>query len=232
MSGGARPAPSLRADARAAAETALGHAFADATLLDRALIHSSSAESAAGFERLEFLGDRVLGLRLAERLYADAPDERESKLAIRIAELGRKETLAEIARAQGLDALLRRDHGAPSDGVLADCVEAAIAALFLDGGYAAAAAFIDRAWAARLADDAPPEKDPKSALQEWALGRGKPLPAYAILHEDGPAHARLFVAEVRVESEIGPISAYGEGPAKRAAERAAAAALLAQLGAA
>ncbi|MEM6491012.1 MAG: ribonuclease III domain-containing protein, partial [Pseudomonadota bacterium] len=210
----------------------LGHVFADPALLDRALIPSSSADGAAAFERLEFLGDRVLGLRLAERLFADAPQERESELAVRIAELGRKETLAEVARARGLDALLRRDHGAPSDGVLADCVEAVIAALFLDGGYAVAAAFIDAAWAARLAEDGPPAKDPKSTLQEWALARGKPLPAYAILHEDGPAHARLFVAEVRVESEIGPLSAYGEGPAKRAAERAAADALLKQLGAA
>lgn len=231
MSRRRRRAEPLDAETRAAAEAALGHHFTAPFWLDRALIHSSMSADSGDFERLEFLGDRVLGLRLAERLFDGAPDERESDLALRIAALARKETLADVARETGLGALLRDDAGDPGDGVLADMVEAVIAALHRDGGFAAAAAFIDRAWETRLTAGGPPPKDAKTQLQEWALARGKPLPVYRIIHEEGPSHARLFAAQVSIEAEIGPISAFGEGGAKRAAERAAAEALLKTLGA-
>lgn len=224
-------APGLDALARA-----LGHDFANPALLAEAATHSSLAGAdragvrhAADYERLEFLGDRVLGLVTAEWLLERYPDEREGMLAKRHVAQVRRETLAAVARAIGLGRYLRLAPGEDSAGgrdndtILADACEAVIGALFLDGGLEAARRFIRARWSDSIAAAAGPPPEPKTALQEWAQGRGLPLPAYALIDRDGPDHAPRFVVRVAV---AGRGQAEGEGGSKRIAERAAAAALL------
>ena len=236
MNGGARVAEDL-ADA-------LGHRFADPDLLIEALTHASavlrpyarrrSAAAGAGraYERLEFLGDRVLGLVVAELLWRRFPDEAEGALTRRHTQLVRRETLAGVARATDLGrhiVLSSGEAGARTrevPGILADVCEAVIAALYLDGGLAAAARFIERLWMPHLAADAPPPRDPKTALQEWAQGGGHGLPSYETIAIAGPAHQRLFTVRASVEG-VTPETATGSS--KRAAEIAAAAALLGRI---
>ena len=215
----------------------LGHDFHDAELLRRALTHASATRGSGGemisYERLEFLGDRVLGLIIAKLLFQRFPGEPEGDLARRLAALVRKETLAEVAGALDLGDCIdfgpgeQEGGGAENPSVLADACEAVIGALYLDGGMSAAERFVLPYWTPYLeAEDGPPQ-DPKTALQEWAQGRALPLPAYREIAREGPPHEPLFTVEVRVEG-LSPATA--QGRSKRSAEQAAAECLLAQLG--
>ncbi len=216
----------------------LGHRFAEPALLTQAFTHSSAFGAAAtrrrgsSYERLEFLGDRVLGLVVAEMLYDAFPEESEGALARRLAELARKETIARVAQSLGLGRHLVISRGEEEGGgrtnpsLLADACEAVVGALYLDGGLAPAKAFIVRHWRPLLAEDIRPPKDAKTALQEWAQGSGLPLPAYRITASEGPPHDPVFAVEVAVEGRA-PVT--GSGRSRRAAEQAAAAALLAEV---
>jgi ribonuclease III len=214
----------------------LGHAFTREELLTEALTHPSAIARRGGkrrhYERLEFLGDRVLGLVVADLLWRRFADEAEGELTRRHAHLVRREALAEVARTLGLGRYLIVSPSEDAAGVrdnprvLADVCEAVIAALFLDGGLEVATRFVARWWEARMAALGAPPRDPKTALQEWAQARGLPLPAYRTVPGEGPAHRRLFSVTVRVEG-LPPATA--TGATKRAAETAAAAAMLAAL---
>jgi ribonuclease III len=230
--------------AQALAET-LGHSFAEPELLREALTHPSAMAAAGGrsrrasavhrprgYERLEFLGDRVLGLVIAELLYEAFPQEDEGALAKRLAALARRDTLARVATAAGLDEHLMLSRAEAEAGgrrnptLLADACEAVIGALYLDGGLAVAERFIHRHWQPLMEAEARPPQDAKTALQEWAQAAGLPLPVYETVRTEGPPHEPMFAIAVRVEGHP-PITATGRS--KRAAEQAAAAALLAQL---
>jgi ribonuclease-3 len=221
------------ADARASLAEALGHDFARPELLAEALTHPSARRGARrGYERLEFLGDRVLGLIIAERLWRGFPEEDEGALTRRHTGLVRRETLTEVARKIGLGqhillALGEQATGRANPSVLADVCEAVIAALYLDGGLVAAQRFVERWWEPRLAKLGAPPHDPKTALQEWAQARGRALPVYRTVAAEGPAHRRTFTVTVTVDG-LAPATA--SGSSKRAAETAAAAAALAGLG--
>ena len=214
----------------------LGHRFAHPQLLVQALTHPSAATHRGpiddSYERLEFLGDRVLGLVVADLLLARFPAEHEGALAVRLAELVRRETLAEVAGELGLDRHLRLAKGAETAGerrnpaLLANACEAVLGALYLDGGLDAARALIESFWTARLEAAPKPPQDAKTALQEWAQRRALALPRYREVRREGPAHEPLFIVEVGVE---GHAPALGEGRSKRLAEQAAAKRLLALL---
>jgi ribonuclease-3 len=209
------------------AAQALGHAFGDPRLLDRALTHSSVGKP--DYERLEFLGDRVLGFIIASWLYADLADEAEGKLSRRFAELVSRETCAAVARDIGvtphivLGAQARGDRAHQSENVLGDVVEAMIGALYLDAGMAAAERFVRRGWAPYMSLDAHAPKHPKSALQEWANARGLRSPEYLVVDRSGPQHAPVFRVRVTVRGQE-PVEA--EGTNKQEAETAAAQAML------
>jgi ribonuclease-3 len=211
-------------------ERTLGHRPRDPDLFVRALTHSSRGED--HYERLEFLGDRVLGLTVATWLFELFPDEPEGKLSRRLNTLVSGETCAEIARELGLGGQVRlgkqaRDDGAAdSDNVLGDLVEALIGALYLEAGLETAAAFIRRAWADRVSTHDKAPKHPKSALQEWAAAKDKRPPSYQLTGRSGPHHAPRFVVEVAI---AGVGSASAEGLSKQEAETAAAKALLEKL---
>lgn len=206
---------------------ALGHRFRDPRLLDRALTHSSAGKP--DYERIEFLGDRVLGFVIAGWLYADLADEAEGKLSRRFAELVSRETCAAVARDIGvtphivLGAQARGDRAHQSENVLGDVCEALIGALYLDAGIEAADAFVRRAWAPHMALDARAPKHPKSALQEWANGRGLRSPEYEVVDRSGPQHAPVFRVRVTVRGHE-PVEA--DGTNKQEAETAAAQAML------
>jgi ribonuclease-3 len=208
---------------------ALGHRFARSELLDQALTHPSAAGNAP-YERLEFLGDRVLGLVVANMLYRAFPKEPEGALARRYTALVRKEALARIAETIDLGACMRvgeaEQTGLGRRNLLADACEAVIAALFLDGGYGAAERFVERWWQPLLAEQVEPPMDVKTALQEWAQARALPLPAYRLIGREGPAHDPLFDVEVSLPNWP---PAQGRGRSRRAAEAAAAESLLARL---
>ena len=211
----------------------LGHAFARPRLLTEALTHLSATEHrSTAYERLEFLGDRVLGLIVAETLLERFPEEREGDIAKRHVGLVRREALAQVARAIRLGeclALSRSEAdagGRDNDALLADAMEAVIAALYLDGGLEAARRFVLREWEAMMtASDRPPQ-DAKTGLQEWAQGRGLPLPSYRETAREGAAHQPVFTVEVAV---AGHKPAAGTGTSKRMAEQEAAQALLDRL---
>jgi len=214
-------------------EGRLGHGFARPELLVRALTHSSLATPARpSNERLEFLGDRVLGLAMAETLLEADPAAAEGRLAPRLNALVRLETCAAVARDLGLGEVLRLGRsematgGRRKEALLGDAMEAVIAAVFLDAGYGAARALVQRLWAGRLAEVAEDARDPKSALQEWAQARGLPPPDYAEAGREGPDHRPRFTVAVRL---AGGETAQAEGATKRQAEQAAAAALLARM---
>jgi len=240
---GATPEPGTAGDDLA---QTTGHVFASPELLEEALTHPSAlaqppsrgrrrhgTPSAQGYERLEFLGDRVLGLVVADLLWRRYPTEPEGDLTRRHAQLVRREALARVAAEIGLGRhviLARSDAAAGtarSPRVLADVCEAVIAAIYLDGGYAAAFAAIERLWAKLIAEiDVPPE-DPKTSLQAWAERRGLGLPIYRVVAISGPDHARRFTVAARVAPSQEEAS--GTASSKRAAEAAAAAALLERL---
>lgn len=213
----------------AALEERLGHRFAGLALLERALTHSSASAQASN-ERLEFLGDRVLGLVIAEKLHHLYPRDTEGMLALKFNALVRKEACAAAAELAGLpEALILASSEAKSGGrkkavILAGACEAVIAALYLDGGMEAARQFIERYWADAFASLNSDMRDPKTALQEWAQsGPLKSTPSYRLLRREGPDHAPRFVVEV---SAAGQEPATGEGRSKREAEQAAARAML------
>ena len=208
----------------------IGHRFADEALLRRAITHPSAlSETEPSYERLEFLGDRVLGLVIADRLMQRYPEEAEGDLSRRHTALVRSETLAGVAADIGLGDYLIMARGEDEAGgrqnpaLLADACEAVIAALYRDGGLPAAAQFIDAHWLSRMEADIEPPLDAKTALQEWAQARGRPVPCYRVLDSKGPDHSPTFTVEARGD---GLPPAKGSGPSKRAAEQAAAAMLL------
>ena len=211
-------------------ESVTGRRPDDLSLFERALTHASHGGD--HYERLEFLGDRVLGLAMAAWLYEIFPDEPEGKLSRRLNMLVARETCADVARELEIGPWMRlgkqaRDDGAlDSDNVLGDVVEALIGALYLDAGMEAAADFVRSAWSERvsIADKAP--KHPKSALQEWAAAHDRRPPAYSLTGRSGPSHAPKFVVEVEIK---GLGSASAEGLSKQEAETEAAAKLLEQL---
>ena len=213
---------------------ALDHCFADPALLREALTHPSTdlqdrGDARFGYERLEFLGDRVLGLVIAEWLLERFPDEPEGSLARRHTALVRRETLAQVAREIGLGGHLILSPGEDESGgreneaILADACEAVIAALYLDGGSEPARAFIRAAFAEAIDRHQRPPQDAKTALQEWAQARGLPLPDYEEVSRSGPDHRPLF--EIRVSID-GHAPATASGTSKRVAERQAASLLL------
>jgi ribonuclease-3 len=215
------------------AEILLGHHFAQPKLLTEALTHRSAAgaKGLGSNERLEFIGDRVLGLIVAEWLIERFPAEQEGALGPRLAALVSRPALAAIAEANGLAAMLAVAPGEAKRGVrerstvLADALEALIGAVYLDGGLPVARDFVRRVMGDVLDQQFTPPKDAKTALQEWALKRGLALPAYEVVEQSGPSHAPRFVIRVTV----GETAATGEAGAKRAAEQAAARALLEML---
>lgn len=211
----------------AALEARIGYRFRDSGLLAEALTHASLAGEAAHNERLEFLGDRVLGLLAAEALLQAFPDVAEGELAPRLNALVRKEACAVVARALGLGPHIRAGGIVPGTAVLADACEALIAALYLDGGLEAARALFTREWGGMFAALAVAPTDAKSALQEWTQERALGLPVYTLVAQEGPHHEPRFTVEVNVRS-LEP--ALGEGASKRAAEQAAAEAILVREG--
>jgi ribonuclease III len=229
---------SPRAAARATLEQHLGHRFRDPAVLDQALTHVSALSGEAArlnsYQRLEFLGDRVLGLIVADMLYEAFPDVPEGELSRRLAELVRAETCAEVAEAMRAGEAIRLGAGEAASGgrrkraLLADVCEAVVAAVYLDGGYPAARALVERYWRERMMNPRRPLRDAKTKLQEWAQGRGLPIPVYRETARSGPDHHPLFRVDVLVE---GLSAAGAEGRPKRAAEQAAAEAMLRREGA-
>jgi len=213
----------------------LGYQFADPNLLRLALTHPSAQSAASGgdYQRLEFLGDRVLGLVVAESLYRTLPHDSEGALARRYNELVHRDTCASIARALDLGPhVIMSDAEAASGGarksaILADVCESVIGAVFLDGGYDAGRGLIHRLWGKWLSDPGPVPIDPKTALQEWAQGMKRPLPVYNEVARSGPDHAPQFTIEARVD---GYEPARGTGASKRAAQEAAATKILVREG--
>lgn len=209
------------------------HHFEDQNLLRCALTHASAVEVSERigdtYERLEFLGDRVLGLVIAELLLVEFPNEAEGKLARRLNALVRRETCAEIAAALNLGAAMTlgeaedRSGGRTKETILADMCEALIAALYLDGGFAVSERFIHTYWKPRLTETTTVKRDPKTALQEWSQQAGRDLPEYHLVERTGPDHAPEFTIEVRID---GLRAARGVGSSKRTAEQEAAETLL------
>ncbi|MBB5693501.1 ribonuclease-3 [Roseomonas pecuniae] len=213
----------------------LGHGFRDPALLEQALTHRSAADPKRrqldSNERLEFLGDRVLALCMAEWLSERFPEEREGELGKRLAVLVAADTLAKVGDAIGLPAALRIPPAEGRTGlrqranVVADATEALIGALYLDAGLEAARAFIRREWTVAMEADATPPMSAKSRLQEYLLGRGQGLPEYVLVSAEGPSHAPLFTVSARACGK----AAEASGESKRAAEQLAAEALLTEL---
>lgn len=213
----------------------LGHAFERPDLLIRALTHSSlSSSTRPDNQRLEFLGDRVLGLVMAEAVLEQDKTASEGQLAPRFNALVRKETCAEVAREIDLGAVLKlgksemKTGGRRKNALLGDAMEAVIAAVYRDGGYEAARAVILRLWGDRVATVDADARDAKTTLQEWAQARRMAPPAYVEIARAGPDHAPVFTVEVRMASGG---TAQAEASSKRQAEQAAAKAMLARLGA-
>ncbi len=214
-------------------EAAMGHVFKDRLLLARALTHVSAVASDAArsetYQRLEFLGDRMLGLAISDMLCAAFPQAAEGELSRRLADLVRKESCAEVAVEWGVGPHLKLGDGEAQTGgrkkvaILGDVCEALIAAVFLDAGFDKAREIVAKAWTARMHAPRRPLRDPKTALQEWAQGRGKPTPVYREISRTGPAHAPVFVIAVEVE-DLSPVEA--TGASKRIAEQSAAQAFL------
>jgi len=194
-----------------------------ARLLSHALTHSSMGGK--DNERLEFLGDRVLGLVIAEYLYHKRPQEEEGHMAKRFARLVSKDILAEVAIKIGLDDIViiskseENTGGRTNSTILADCCEAVIAALYIEFGWNTARHFIMNHWKDYLMIDQPPPRDPKTILQEWAQAKGLALPQYQILSQSGPSHQPLFEVAVHIP---GYQMGRGSGSSKKLAERQAA----------
>jgi ribonuclease-3 len=213
-------------------EHALSIKFNDRKLIEQALTHPSFSKAGADYERMEFLGDHVLGLVIAEILYKKFPDENEGQLTKRLAGLICGETLVRIAKDINLgDHLKMAQSEAASGGrenrsTLENAMEAIIAAIYLDQGLEPAREFITRAWADIVESMQLPPKDAKSSLQEWAQGRALPLPEYEVTTTTGPSHAPVFEVTVKVQ---GLEAKTGKGSSKRIAEQEAAKEMLEQI---
>jgi ribonuclease-3 len=210
----------------------LGFAFKDRALVELALTHASARPSLKpneDNERLEFLGDRVLGLAIAELLTQTFPESSEGDLARRYNQLVRAETCAEIAKEWELGQLILMSGGEAESGgrgkktILANACEAVLGAIFIEGGYQAARDVVFRFWATELASLDLALPDAKSILQEWAQGRRLSLPRYVEIAREGPDHKPRFTSEVQID---GVAPERGHGANKRAAEQAAALAML------
>jgi ribonuclease-3 len=232
----ATAAPALTKEQREACEDAIGYRFKDGTLLDRAMTHRSAAQGKTAElsnERLEFLGDRVLGLIMVETLLERFPNTREGDLAPRLNSLVSRETCAHIGADLGLGRFLLVDRAERSAGghekpsLLSNAAEAVIGAIYIDGGLEKARKFVLKRWTTMLKASQDKPRDPKSALKEWAQGEGLPAPTYRHDARSGPDHAPVFTATVHVD---GHKPAEGLGPSKQDAERSAARAMLAQIG--
>ncbi len=214
----------------AALEQRIGYAFKDGNLLREALTHGSvdAGKRKRDYDRLEFLGDRVLGLVVAERLFAEHQNEQEGELAPRYNALVNMHACARAARAADLGAALilspseEASGGRDKEAILGDVCESVIAALYLDGGYDVAKAFISRFWGDAFDDVKHAPRDAKTLLQEWAAARKKGM-SYAVIDQTGPEHSPHFIIEARVAG-FEPVR--GEGGSKREAQRLAAAAFL------
>jgi ribonuclease-3 len=221
---------------RAALEERIGHKFADKELIERAITHISALSGgnrANSYQRLEFLGDHVLGLVISDMLYKAFPRANEGELSRRLSDLVRKETCAEVARAMDIGPALKLGNSESHAGgrlratILADVCEALIGAVFLDGGFASAETLIGRFWRERMLKPLRPLRDPKTILQEWAQARGLPTPAYRELARTGPHHDPEFRVAVVLPDRP---PAEGLGSSKRAAEQNAAASMLTRVG--
>jgi ribonuclease III len=217
----------------AAIEARIGHKFADPNLLMTAITHVSALKASRkrgdSYQRLEFLGDHVLGLIVSDMLYRAFPDADEGELSKRLAELVRKESCAEVAKLLGLlEDIKLGAVGATTDArlrksVLGDICEAVIGAIYLDGGYKVAAEFVARNWTERMQKPRRPLRDPKTVLQEWAQGKGLPTPVYREVERTGPHHDPQFRVAVDLP---GLAPAEGVGGSKRAAEKVAASVMI------
>lgn len=214
-------------------QTRLGHEFSDPALLLRAVTHSSmSSPTRDDNQRLEFLGDRVLGLVMAEALLEHDRGASEGQLAPRFNALVRKETCAEVAREIDIGAVLKLGRSEMLSGgrrkmaLLGDAMEAVIAAVYRDAGFEAAKALVLRLWGRRITSVKEDARDAKSALQEWAQARGLQPPDYLETARSGPDHAPRFTIEARLSSGEAETATAGS---KRQAEQAAAKALLARV---
>jgi ribonuclease-3 len=221
-----------RAEATTALEAAVGYEFKDRDLLERALTHISAlggGSRTSSYQRLEFLGDHVLGLIISDMLFRAFPKADEGELSRRLADLVRRESCAEVARSISLGEALRLGTSEAGSGgrtrtaILADVCEALVGAVFLDGGYPKAEALVEKLWGERLRAPVKPLRDPKTILQEWAQARGLPTPSYVEVERTGPHHNPLFKIEVSLPNRA---PAEGKGRSKRAAEQAAADAML------
>jgi ribonuclease-3 len=224
-----------KANELSALEERLGYRFKDVALLEQALTHKSfvTGRKHASNQRLEFLGDRVLGLAVAEMLYGSFPGNLEGELSQRHTALVRNETCVEVALLLDLGSHLRLGAGEKNAGgernhsILGDACEAVMGAIFLDGGYEPAKNMIERYWRPLMTASAQAPRDAKALLQEWALGRGLPVPNYREVERTGPDHKPSF----RVSLELpGILPVEGVGASKREAEKAAAAMMLAREG--
>ncbi|MER2607044.1 MAG: ribonuclease III [Siculibacillus sp.] len=216
-------------------EARIGHVFADRALLVRALTHTSAVTAPGdSYQRLEFLGDRVLALTVAGMVYRAFPSADEGELARRLNALVKRETCADVALALGLGGVVRLGSGEAQSGgrtkaaILGDIAEAVIAAIYLDAGFAPASAFVERLWTERMMSARGPLRDAKTTLQEWLQGKGLPAPVYRLVSRSGPDHDPLFTIAVDI---AGPVAGEeGSGRSKREAEQIAAARVLVREG--
>ena len=219
--------------ATSAIEERIGHKFVDANLLVTAMTHVSalkpSRKRGESYQRLEFLGDHVLGLIVSDMLYRSFPNADEGEMSKRLADLVRKESCADVAKSLGLaDDIKLGAVGAGAGArlrksVLGDICEAVIGAVYLDGGYQAAFEFVERNWTERMKKPRQPLRDPKTVLQEWAQGKGLPTPVYREVERTGPHHDPQFRVAVDLP---GLAPAEGVGGSKRAAEKVAASVMI------
>lgn len=208
-------------------EKSSGYNFRDRALLQSALLHPShkqAKKNKTDFERLEFLGDSVLGVLVAELLFEMFPDEREGDLAKRKSSLVSRDVLAKVAEKIGIDDELKFSTrtGASTKvqaSMLENACEALIGAMFLDGGIEPARTFVHKIWTPLAKKSAAPPKDPKTTLQEWAQGRGMPLPEYIELGRTGSDHSPLFAIEVRVPG-FAPVRGTGHNKKSASADAA------------
>jgi ribonuclease-3 len=227
------PAKSAANAATLAIEERIGHKFADTNLLVTAMTHVSalkpSRKRGESYQRLEFLGDHVLGLIVSDMLYRSFPNADEGEMSKRLADLVRKESCADVAKSLGLaDDIKLGAVGAGAGArlrksVLGDICEAVIGAVYLDGGYQAASEFVERNWTERMKKPRQPLRDPKTVLQEWAQGKGLPTPVYREVERTGPHHDPQFRVAVDLP---GLAPAEGVGGSKRAAEKVAASVMI------
>lgn len=225
-----KPVGTVRPQAVARLVELTGHNFQDLARLDRALTHSSARNrTGMDYERLEFLGDRVLGLCVAEMLFSNYQDADEGELSVRLNGLVNANTLADVADELSLHDFIRAGadvvelRAERQKNLRADVVESLIATIYLEGGLEAARSFIHKYWAKRATDAMAARRDPKTELQEWCHRVHQTNPHYSVISRDGPDHEPVFTVKVVIGTEL---AAVADGASKRLAEQAAAKLLL------